>query len=562
MSGRFEMRAPVSQSLTADAADASETRPVAAARSSVPRTKLRAKRPPSLSPLQLFLLKSSPYYFAFTALPLSFASDVVAAAWRRARSVLRTDEDGYESHVARVQAQVRRRNELFPDKKMATSRKPWATMSPRVSSNKRDKYQVHVGIEEVISVDWERLTIKLGPDVTMRQVSDFLLPRGYSLECHIEMEDLTIGGLATGFGIETANHRHGLFHESIVSFDIVMPNGELVHASRDEHVDVFRAIPWTWGTVGFITAVEVKMVKSTSHVHMRYIPCHSTKELRAVIEDHMVHDKARFLEAIVYDEHRSVVMAADFIEGDMPANVAVNPIGRWYKPWFYKHVETFLAKEGGGEEILPIRDFYHRHTKSIFWELETLMPYGNNPLFRFLFGWMGAPRIRYLKRLRSAKVREWEVYHHVIQESLVSIEHIEESVAKLHELFEVYPLLFYPFRLLDHGPASGMLACKRRYEGRDHGLYFDLAAYGIPRAVREGRAGYNLVDEILELERYTLEKGGFLTPYTDILLTREEYREMFDHTLYDRVRKHYGSDEAFPEVYDKIQPEFEVVTEG
>ncbi len=112
---------------------------------------------------------------------------------------------------------------------------------------------------------------------------------------------------------------------------------------------------------------------------------------------------------------------------------------------------------------------------------------------------------------------------------------------------------------MDNGPSSGMLSCKKKYKDRDYGFYFDLAAYGIPPAVLDIPEKYNLVDSILELERYTHDKGGFLTPYTDIFFSREEYREMYDHTLYDQVRKQYGSDEAFPEVYDKIKPEFDVL---
>lgn len=38
--------------------------------------------------------------------------------------------------------------------------------------------------------------------------------------------------------------------------------------------------------------------------------------------------------------------------------------------------------------------------------------------------------------------------------------------------------------------------------------------------------------------------------YADSYLTREEFREMFDHSLYDKLR--VGSTDAFPEVYDKV----------
>ena len=44
----------------------------------------------------------------------------------------------------------------------------------------------------------------------------------------------------------------------------------------------------------------------------------------------------------------------------------------------------------------------------------------------------------------------------------------------------------------------------------------------------------------------------FQMMYADSYMTREEYRMMFDHSLYDRVRKRLDCHKAFPEVYDKV----------
>ena len=40
----------------------------------------------------------------------------------------------------------------------------------------------------------------------------------------------------------------------------------------------------------------------------------------------------------------------------------INNVTRWYKPWFYKHVETFLTK-GESEEYIPLREYLLRHNK-------------------------------------------------------------------------------------------------------------------------------------------------------------------------------------------------------
>jgi len=40
--------------------------------------------------------------------------------------------------------------------------------------------------------------------------------------------------------------------------------------------------------------------------------------------------------------------------------------------------------------------------------------------------------------------------------------------------------------------------------------------------------------------------------YADTYMTKEEFREMFDHRLYDESRVKYDCLKAFPDVYDKI----------
>ena len=59
----------------------------------------------------------------------------------------------------------------------------------------------------------------------------------------------------------------------------------------------------------------------------------------------------------------------------------MNHINRWYKPLFYKHVEGFLSK-GKSYEYVPLQQYLLRHNRSIFWVLETMIPFCNNALFR------------------------------------------------------------------------------------------------------------------------------------------------------------------------------------
>ena len=47
-----------------------------------------------------------------------------------------------------------------------------------------------------------------------------------------------------------------------------------------------------------------------------------------------------------------------------------------------RHAETYL-KSGAGHEYVPLRDYLLRHNRSIFWVVADMIPFGNDPWFRY-----------------------------------------------------------------------------------------------------------------------------------------------------------------------------------
>ena len=60
--------------------------------------------------------------------------------------------------------------------------------------------------------------------------------------------------------------------------------------------------------------------------------------------------------------HGSSLPISPQVGTDGPLNV----LSRWHKPWFFKHVESKLADGKPSVEYVPLRDYYHRHTHSMF----------------------------------------------------------------------------------------------------------------------------------------------------------------------------------------------------
>ena len=138
--------------------------------------------------------------------------------------------------------------------------------------------------------------------------------------------------------------------------------------------------------------------------------------------------------------HQAVVMTGNLVDCCEPGKL--NEIGTWYKPWFFKHVQGFFETGSCQASIstfaklsnvvvqgmlLPLlvqqaqeqntslsastttgETNYHqlaetscivqsnlvqRHSRSIFWEIQDIIPFGNNVVFRYLFGWLVPPKV-------------------------------------------------------------------------------------------------------------------------------------------------------------------------
>jgi delta24-sterol reductase len=58
-----------------------------------------------------------------------------------------------------------------------------------------------------------------------------LLARGLMLECCLEMEDATLGGLAMAQGMTTHSHVCGLLSETATEYEVVTADGATVVAT-------------------------------------------------------------------------------------------------------------------------------------------------------------------------------------------------------------------------------------------------------------------------------------------------------------------------------------------
>jgi len=498
-------------------------------------------------------------------LPASFVFDACLQlhTWFR-RTFLSAPED-HHKRVQAIQRKVREWNKLPVDQRklMCTSRPNWLSLSLTFFP-KRNHFQVPVPLHDVLELDTERNIVRVEPMVTVREMTRYLVPRGYALAVNLELGDATVGGLALAVGMTTYSHKVGLYQEAIESYDIVVADGSLIHVTKDnEHSDLYYCLPWSHGTLGFLVALELQIIPIKPYIHMHYLPisgqkkiCDKIRELSgAQDKDAEVPD---YVEATMYSKDEGVVLIGNMSDAPPSSDKTVNAVARWYKPWFYKHVESFLGK-GEHEEYIPLDQYLLRHNRSIFWVVEDMIPFGNHPLFRLL-----PPKPAFLKFTTTPGIRALTAVKQVFQDIVLPITVLEKSIDLAEELFDTYPILVYPCRVYNRGDHKGQLRPPRSDQmcsGTDYGMFYDLGVYGVPGPVKR-RERYDAVTAMRTMEQFIRQHGGYSFLYADIFMTREEFEEMFDLTLYERCRKKYNANTAFPHLYDKVKPEIDIFALG
>lgn len=424
---------------------------------------------------------------------------------------------------------------------MCTARPGWQTMSFRKPMYKKDMFQIECNLIDILEVDRDRRVVRVEPLANMGQISATLAELGWTIAIVPELDDLTVGGLVMGTGVESSSHIYGLFQHICESFELVLADGSVAHCSATENTDLFHAVPWSYGTLGLLTAVEIKIVPATKYIKMLYEPVRGLDNIVERFQKATLDKSNHFVEGLQYSLDEAVIMTAVMVPDNEVDHTRVNDISRWYKPWFFVHVQDILKKNVNVTEFMPLREYYHRHSRSLFWELQDIVPFGNNVVFRYLLGWMMPVKVSLLKVTQADAIKRLYEAHHIIQDFLVPTSTMKRCLREFDRTCQVYPIWLCPFNL----PASpGMV---HPAEGMTEDMYVDIGVYGVPK-----RDSFDARPTHRELEDLIVESKGFQMLYADTYRTRDEFRQMFDHRLYDKMRERLQCTDAFPEVYDKI----------
>ncbi|MEV4097622.1 FAD-binding oxidoreductase [Streptosporangium saharense] len=395
-------------------------------------------------------------------------------------------------------------------------------------------------LDRVIEVDPVTMTAEVQGMTTYENLVDATLAHGLMPYVVPQLKTITLGGAVTGLGIESTSFRDGLPHESVEELEILTGDGRVVVARDDnEHRDLFRAFPNSYGTLGYALRIRIKLKRVQPYVRLTHIPFTDADKCMIAMK-----------EICERGEHDGEPV--DFVDGTFfgPGELYVT-VGRFAEkaPYlsdytgmriYYRSIQTRTR------DWLTVRDYLWRWDTDWFW---CSRAFGvQEPLVRSLMPrkWMRSDVYRRLVGLDRkygviARVDRWRgrpLQESVIQDIEVPVERGAEFLDFFHDKVGMEPVWMCPLRSTGQWPLYPL------EPGR---LYVNFGFWGtvpLPRGQFDGY--YNRL-----IERRVHELEGHKSLYSTSFYSEDEFWQFYNGTAYWPVKRAYDAGGRLLDLYDK-----------
>jgi FAD/FMN-containing dehydrogenase len=109
-----------------------------------------------------------------------------------------------------------------------------------------------------VRIDESRRTVHVQGGATWADVDGVTAPLGLATPGGV-VSETGVAGLALNGGVSHQRRRHGMTIDNIVSAEVVLADGRRVHASADDHADLYWAIRGGGGNFGVVTSFELRL---------------------------------------------------------------------------------------------------------------------------------------------------------------------------------------------------------------------------------------------------------------------------------------------------------------
>ena len=119
-------------------------------------------------------------------------------------------------------------------------------------------------LNSIIDFDSETGVLHCQSGMSINNLLNIIVPSGWFLPIVPGTSFVTIGGAIANDIHGKNHHKVGSFGNSIISFDILRSNGEVINCSEFENKDLFLATIGGLGLTGLITSAKIQLIKINS----------------------------------------------------------------------------------------------------------------------------------------------------------------------------------------------------------------------------------------------------------------------------------------------------------
>ena len=410
----------------------------------------------------------------------------------------------------------------------------------------RDEYKTNtnkinlVSFNKILSVNIDEEYVVVEPGVSMEQITDFLLnlKRGtYMLPVTPEFKHITVGGAINGLGIESSSCKYGLFEKTVLKYEVILTSGEIIEATpNNEHSDLFYAIPGSYGTLGIITKVYIKIIPTEKYVKVYYSMITSPEEIAKHFKRE-IETNVEFMEGIVL-ENKTILSIAEPVKisyYDWIFNTSC--FKYFFSKWYYNHIKDLSENNDEYSEFISLKDYLFRWDRGAFW-------FASNRLKCTLWN-----RLIYGSQLTSKKLyeraKQKNIYERekqkIVQDLLVPLDNISNFIEDTKDISEVYPIWLCPIKTFKDSKTIFSLP-------NDGEIYVDVGIYGSWEKPVED----DFLNKNKEIETLLHKYGGIKFLCNMNYYDEDFFWEIYDKNEYLKIKKKYDKKKNLLNIYDKV----------
>lgn len=409
-----------------------------------------------------------------------------------------------------------------------------STNSTRVLQFNKDELVDISDLNRILSLDIKKRRVRVEPNVPMDRLVRATLKYGLIPPVVMEFPGITVGGAIQGNGGESSSFKWGAFNQTIVSHEIVVGNGDILHTSAIDYTDLFYGVPGTAGTIGILTAAEIELIPAKKYVVLEYTVVRSFDEAKRTLELQGRDKKNDFIDGIMFAKDYGVIIVGWF------SNRVVQHVEyfrRAHDEWYYLHVKSSLLEyPQGWRETVPLKEYLFRYDRGAFW------------VGRYAFDMFKVPYTRLMRLMLNPLLNTRKLYQalqesgqsqlHIVQDLVLPSKNFTTFCDFLDQELDTYPLWLCP--MLVDNKATFQLNNVKATSIINVGVWSaSLTSYEV--FVEKNRA----------IEQRVLELGGKKWSYAYSFFTQKEFWSMYDQKVYTSLRKKYHSSNL-PTIHDKI----------